>query len=134
MSFFRELLKKRLWSSVVLTWVVVLALTACGAWLTAHGLWPVERAWLLVCGTWLVSCFVGSHRAAAEEGGVLWRCALTALLALGLLWLLGLTTPGGAELSRRLWYGGSALLGAVAAAMMPPRKRHSRKRKTRARR
>ena len=128
MSFYRNIVQRGLGPGIAAALTTALLTAACGAGMVVVGLWPLDRAWLAVCLAWLLAAFVGGRFVAAGEGGALLSCVLVAALSLGALWLFGLTTPGTADAAQRLWYGVSALAGAVLAAAIPRKKRRRRKR------
>lgn len=89
---FGNLLGKHTWLGVACTWFVFLLLTALGALLTVKGYLPVPACSVWVPATFGVAVFVGGRFAAKGREAPLPRAVLTALLSLGLAWLIGLAT------------------------------------------
>lgn len=125
MSVLRDLATKRFWLSVVTTVGVALLLCAVGAYAAVCGLLKMEWVSWWICLVWICGACAGSRYIAAQRDGVLPRGLLTTGVALGLLWLLGLTTGGGQSVQTQTqwWYICAALLGVLLAAILPHRKR-----------
>ncbi len=133
MPVLREVATKHFWVSVLWTVLVALALLALGAWLVVMGVLPVEKSWLWVCGTWCIAALIGGRYAGVVGEEKLLRSLGNGAVALGLLWLLGLTAVGGdgAGRERWLWYAVAMLIGALLASTMPKSRRRRRKRQGR---
>lgn len=128
MSVLKDMASRQFWISVAVTAAAALLLNALGAWLVVWGLLPVEKAWVWVSIAWGMAAFVGARAAASGKEQTLLRGALNAAVTIGLLWIVGLTTPGtwGGE-GRWIWYLAAAAAGAFLAALMPAGRRRSKR-------
>ena len=129
MSVLGDLAAKRFWSCVLLTAIIVLAVTAVGALVTVAGIVPAEKAWMAGCVAWLLGGWLGGRFAAQGKEQQLVRSVLNMAVTASLFWGAGLTTPNASGFTERgwLWYLGWGLLGAVAAAVIPQKKKRRRR-------
>lgn len=129
MSMMKDLLSKRFWIGQALTMLVVLAVTALGALLTASGMLAVDKAWVWVCVAWAAAGLFGGRFAGDNREFALLHSIISILITMGAMWLIGLTTPeqSSGDLLCWPWYVGSGLTGTIMAAALPRKhKKHRR--------
>lgn len=129
MSIMKDLLSKRFWIGQALTMLVVLAVTALGALLTASGMLAVDKAWVCGCVAWAAAGLFGGRFAGDNGEFALLHGIISILITMGAMWLIGLTTPeqGSGDLLCWPWYVGCGLAGTIMAAALPRKhKKHRR--------
>ena len=129
MSVLGDLAAKRFWSCVLLTAIIVLAVTAVGALVTVAGIVPAEKAWMAGCVAWLLGGWLGGRFAAQGKEQQLVRSVLNMAVTATLFWVVGLTTPTDNSFEFRcwLWYLVSGLFGAAMVVIMPQKKKRRRR-------
>ena len=128
MSVLRILAGGRFWIGQLWTIAVALAVTALGAFLVTLGVIPVDRAWIWIGVSWCAAGLCGGRFNASGEGDTLIVGVINVLVAMGVLWLIGLTTPGNmsGDIQRWPYYIGASLMGALVPAWPQKRKRHKK--------
>ena len=128
MSVLRMLAGRRFWVGQLWTIAVALAVTAVGALVVTLGVIPVDRAWIWIGVSWCAAGLCGGRCNASGERDALIVSVINVLVAMGILWLIGLTTPGkmSGEIQRWPYYIGAALMGALVPVWPQKRRRHKK--------
>ena len=127
MSVLEHLVGRRFWVGLLWTIAVLLAVTALGALLVMWGVLSVGRAWIWTGVAWCAAGLCGGRFNASGERDTWVLGVIRVLLAVSVMWLIGLTMPGGENDQMQRWpyYIGAALMGALVPVW--PRKRGRRK-------
>ena len=121
MSILTDMLHKRFWLGVLLTMTAAAIVCALAAWIVVCGILPPQRASIGVYAACFLAALAGGVRAAAGKPNALLRGLLNAVVALMLLWLIGLTADGaGGGSSHMLSCAAAAAVGVIAAVLLRP--------------